>query len=171
MIGSLIGLQNWKRNLTTKGDRLRGQSENKGTPRGRKGEKKKISLSVFSPLPSFLRVSLCPLWFFFFSFFLCVPLLQAGGAGEAPEQPPTVRVTGVVRLVGSGPGVELLLSTEDREWHIDKNDQDKLRKLQQQTVTVEGEASSQERTFADGRSAGEWFYLRNIKIIDPEKAQ
>jgi hypothetical protein len=149
MIGSLIGLQNGKSNLTT-------------------NHTKKDDRHKHLPHSSFFRpCGWCGSWFFFF---LCAPLLQAGGAGEGREQPPIVRVTGVARLVGSGPGAELLLSTEDREWHIDEKDQDKLRKLQQQTVTVEGEASSQERIFADGRSAGEWFYLRNIKIIDPDHA-
>jgi hypothetical protein len=100
---------------------------------------------------------------------LCAALLAAGGAKEAGETPETVRVSGVVRLVGSGPVAELFISNEDREWQIDRKDRDKLRNLQQQTVTVEGEEWAEELTFADGRPAGERRYLRNIKIIEPKQ--
>ncbi|MDR0597314.1 MAG: hypothetical protein LBG14_02280 [Treponema sp.] len=104
-------------------------------------------------------------------FLLCAALAAALGAGDRGEKPETLRVTGTVRLVGSGPGIELLLSNEDREWHIDKKDRDKLWNLQQQIVTVEGEEWSEELAFADGRPAGERRHLRDIKIIEPERAQ
>jgi hypothetical protein len=87
----------------------------------------------------------------------------------APTVAATIRVTGRVRLVGSGPGMELVITGTGREWRIDKKDQDKLQHLQQQTLTVEGEESSQEMTFANGVSAGTWYYLRNIKIIEPSE--
>ena len=93
------------------------------------------------------------------------------GAPDRGEKPETLRVTGVVRLVGSGPGMELLLSNEEREWHIDQKDRDKLWNLQHQTVTLEGEERSEDLTFADGRPAGERRYLRNITIIEPDRAQ
>jgi hypothetical protein len=97
-------------------------------------------------------------------------MAAALGAQDRGEKQET-RITGTVRLVGSGPGIELLLSNEDREWHIDKKDRDKLWDLQQQIVTVEGEEWTEELTFADGRPAGERRHLRNIKIIEPEPAQ
>jgi hypothetical protein len=98
---------------------------------------------------------------------LCAGITAAAGAREDGEKPETIRVAGVVRLVGSGPGVELLISSEHREWHIDRKERDKLWNLQQQTVTVEGEERIEKPTFADGRPAGERRYLRNIKIIAP----
>jgi hypothetical protein len=101
----------------------------------------------------------------------CAALAAALGAQDRGETRETLRVAGVVRLVGSGPGVELLLSNEDREWHIDLRDRDKLWDLQQQTVTLEGEEWTEELTFADGRPAGERRYLRNITIIEPDGAQ
>jgi hypothetical protein len=100
---------------------------------------------------------------------LCAALAAALGSKEGGEKPETVRVTGVVRLVGSGPGTELLISNDDWEWQIDRKDRDKLWKLQQQTVTVEGEEWTEELTFADGRSAGERRHLRNIQIIEPKQ--
>jgi hypothetical protein len=92
----------------------------------------------------------------------------AMGADEGGEKPETVRVSGVVRLVGSSPVAELLISNERQEWHIEGRDRDKLWKLQQQTVSVEGEERTEQLTFANGRPAGERRYLGNIKIIDPD---
>jgi hypothetical protein len=83
------------------------------------------------------------------------------------EKPKTVQVTGRVRLIGSGPGIELVITGTNREWHIDKKDQDILWNLQQQNVTVEGRETSKEMTFANGTSAGTWYYLSDIKIIGP----
>jgi hypothetical protein len=95
-------------------------------------------------------------------------MAAALGSREAGETPETVRVSGVVRLVGSGPVAELLIANEDGEWRIDRKDQDRLWNLQRQTVTVEGEEWAEELTFADGRPAGERRHLRNVKIIEPE---
>ena len=95
-------------------------------------------------------------------------MAAALGAKEDSEKREILRITGVVRLVGSGPGMELLLSTEDREWHIDR---DKLWYLQHQSVTVEGEEQTEELIFANGRPAGERRCLKNITIIDPDQAQ
>lgn len=105
---------------------------------------------------------------------LSAAVLCGLGGQEESEKPQTIgvktQVTGRVRLVGSGPGVELVITgtdqdSHDREWRIDKKERDKLWNLQQQTVTVEGEESAEEMTFANGRSAGTWYFLRNIKII------
>jgi hypothetical protein len=60
----------------------------------------------------------------------------------------------------------LVISGDNREWRIDKKDQDTLMDLQQQTVTVEGRETSKEMTFANGTSAGTWYYLTDIKIIE-----
>jgi hypothetical protein len=89
----------------------------------------------------------------------------AMGAQEGGKKPETVRVSGVVRLVGSGPVAELFISNEWQEWRVEGTDRDKLWKLQQQTVTVEGEERREQLAFADGRPAGERRYLGNITII------
>jgi hypothetical protein len=102
---------------------------------------------------------------------LCAAMAVALGAREGGEKPEPVRVSGLVRLVGSGPGMELLISSEHQEWHIDRKEREKLWNLQQQTVTVEGEERTEELTFADGRPAGERHYLRNIKIIKPDPTE
>ncbi|GHV90921.1 hypothetical protein AGMMS50268_14240 [Spirochaetia bacterium] len=91
---------------------------------------------------------------------------QASPAKSEAIRP--VRVTGRVRLTGSGPGQELVITGTDREWRINKEDQNKLWDLQQQTVTVEGRETSKEMKFANGTSAGTWYFLENIKIIEPK---
>ncbi|MFP3043546.1 hypothetical protein LQZ19_17155 [Treponema primitia] len=102
--------------------------------------------------------------------FLMLPLMLSAvmlmGLGGQDEIPNTVRVTGRVRLIGSGPGMELVITGTDREWRIDKEDRDKLWDLQQQNVTVEGQESSQEMTFANGTPIGTWYFLRKIKVIE-----
>jgi hypothetical protein len=76
-----------------------------------------------------------------------------------------VQITGRVRLVGSALFAELVISNDEREWYVDKKEQKKLWDLQQQIVTVEGEESSMELTFANGTSAGTRYSLKNIKIL------
>ena len=105
-----------------------------------------------------------------FTFLLSAAVLCGMGTQDDREEPPIVRVTGRVRLTGSGPGQELVISgtdqdSHDREWRIAKEDQVTLMALQQQIVTVEGRETSKEMTFANGVSAGVWYYLRDIRII------
>jgi hypothetical protein len=92
---------------------------------------------------------------------------EGQGQGQPKAVGTRVRVSGRVRLVGSGPGTELVITGPEREWHIDRQDRDKLRHLQQQIVTVEGTEHAEEMTFANGVSAGTWYVLRDIRIIEP----
>jgi hypothetical protein len=89
------------------------------------------------------------------------------GQGEATVRSGAVnvRATGRVRLVGSGSLTELVISGEDREWHVDKKDEAALREFQQQIVTVEGTETSADLTFANGFPAGRRYALRDITII------
>ena len=75
------------------------------------------------------------------------------------------QVTGVVRLVGSGPLPELVITGPEFQWFIARDDRDKLHDLQHQTVTVEGEETIMELRFANNQFAGYRRNLRNIKII------
>jgi hypothetical protein len=95
--------------------------------------------------------------------FLC--LAAALPAGGKKEKAPVVRAAGRVRLVGSAPLSELVITGPDREWHIVKEEEQKLFDLQQRTVTVEGEETVVQLKFANGMSAGERRTLKNIKII------
>jgi hypothetical protein len=82
--------------------------------------------------------------------------------------PRLVQVSGRVRLVGSGIFSELVISGEDREWFIRKDEQSKLFEYQQSFVTVEGTETYTDLTFANGLPAGRRYTLKNIKVMSIE---
>jgi len=100
---------------------------------------------------------------------LCVSATLANALGSRENKAQTVHITGRVRLTGSGPLASLVITTEDREWRVDQADQQKLWQLQQQIVTVEGTEYFQDMTFANGSPAGRQYFLKDIKVIAPEK--
>jgi len=101
-------------------------------------------------------------------FFLCVIVISADDEHEKTE---TIKVTGVVRLIGTGNFPQIVITTEDIEWYLPKEDADKIFNLQHRKVTVEGEGSKRELKFASGRSAGTRYELRNIKIISVDSSE
>ena len=84
------------------------------------------------------------------------------------EQNPLVQATGRVRLVGNEPFTELVITGENRDWHIERDEQYKLRDLQQRTVTVDGIETVTALYWASGLPAGERYYLKDIKILKLE---
>ena len=90
---------------------------------------------------------------------------QTREAQTEPEEKRVVRVSGRVRLVGHDPFPELVISGEDGEWYIAKEEEYKLKDLQQRTVEIEGEETVIELIFASGISAGQRRTLTNIRII------
>jgi hypothetical protein len=109
-------------------------------------------------------------FFLFFFYFCLASFLPAMGNREKAEEPVTtmVRVTGRVRLVGSSPMAEIVITGAQNEWYVERNDEHKLKDLQHRTVTVEGEETVMELRFANGMSAGQRRMLRNIRIISIE---
>jgi len=95
-------------------------------------------------------------------FFLCGIVLFADGERENTE---TIKVTGVVRLIGTGNFPQIVITTTDKEWYVAKEDADKLNDLQHRKVTVEGKGIERELRFANGRSAGIRYELRNVKLV------
>jgi hypothetical protein len=86
---------------------------------------------------------------------------------EEIEALPLVRVTGIVRLVGSAPRLELVLSGEDGEWFIETENIEPFRNLQQQTATVEGRQDSEIlNAAADGRVALRRLILRDARVVE-----
>jgi hypothetical protein len=96
---------------------------------------------------------------------LCITALLPAGGNRDTEKANVVRVTGVVRLVGTGLFPELVITGPEMEWHITPDDEKKLHDLQSRTVTVEGIETVTEMKFANGLSAGKRRELKNIKII------
>jgi hypothetical protein len=79
-----------------------------------------------------------------------------------------VQVTGRVRLVGSAPITEIVITGPDREWYVSREEDRQLRELQHRTVTVEGYESVYELRFANGFYAGQRRTLKDIKILSVE---
>jgi len=96
---------------------------------------------------------------------LCVSALLPAGGKRDREKANVVRVTGTVRLVGTGYFPELVITGPEMEWHIAQDEAKKLHDLQHRTVTVEGVETVIELQFANGLSAGTRRELKNIKII------
>jgi hypothetical protein len=94
------------------------------------------------------------------------PPPEGGEAGEKSLE--TVRVTGRVRLVGSGVYTELVISGDGGEWHTEPEDRSKLINLQQRIVTVEGTLDSQELILPNREQPARWLILRDITVIHSE---
>ena len=88
--------------------------------------------------------------------------LSAGGQNSL------VLITGRVRLVGNEPFPELVITGTDRDWFINKNEEYKLKELQQRIVTVEGIETVTSMQWASGLPAGNRYSLKDIRIIKIE---
>jgi len=102
-------------------------------------------------------------------FLLCITALLPALGNRDREAAGVVRVTGVVRLVGTGLFPELVITGPEMEWHITADEEKKLRDMQHRTVTVEGVETVTETRFANGLSAGTRRELKNIKVIAVEE--
>jgi hypothetical protein len=96
------------------------------------------------------------------------------GQAEAKQSEPqrdlsrNVEVGGRVRLVGNSPMTSLVITGEDREWYVESGEKEKLMRLQQQNVTVIANEYYEDRVFANGTSAGRYYFLKDIIVIDPQ---
>jgi hypothetical protein len=77
-----------------------------------------------------------------------------------------VAASGRVRLVGSSPITSLVITGEGREWHIEPEEKEKFMDLQQQEITFRAKEYYYDHIFANGTSAGRFYYLKDIVIID-----
>jgi len=106
---------------------------------------------------------------FLLLFFLCITaaLFPLGNS----DKKNTVKITGLVRLVGAEPFTQLVINTPDGNWFIADEERAKLQDLQYRLVTVEGIASEIEMKFANGSSAGKRRELKQIKLIEVHQAE
>jgi hypothetical protein len=100
-----------------------------------------------------------------FLLFLAVVVFPVPGRGRQGIGKTNVEVSGRVRLVGSRPGMELVITGENREWYVKPKDQKKLMKFQQQIVRVKGKEYFVDLWFANGVFAGRRYTLENITIL------
>ena len=80
-----------------------------------------------------------------------------------------VKITGVVRLTGTAHFPEIVISADDCEWFVVKDEAGIFFEMQYQIVTIEAEESVKELRFANGISAGVRRELRNIRILSVER--
>ena len=93
---------------------------------------------------------------------------SALGEKEHGTKPQKVEISGRVRMVGNSPMTSLVISGENREWHIAPEEEKKLLLLQQRIVTVKAQEYYYDRFFADGSPGGRFYYLKDIVIISPK---
>jgi hypothetical protein len=96
---------------------------------------------------------------------LCI-VFPAPGLGQREPPKTAVEVSGRVRLVGSSPNTELVITGEDREWYVSAKDRKKLMKFQQRIVRVKGKESFVDLKFANGMSAGRRYILEDIRLVE-----
>jgi Flp pilus assembly protein TadD len=84
---------------------------------------------------------------------------------SAAEQNIPVRITGRVRLVGNEPFTELVITAQERDYFIEKDEEYKLKELQQRMVTVEGIQTVISLLWASGLPAGNRYSLKDIRIL------
>ena len=106
-----------------------------------------------------------------FLFFFSAAILFGRGNKDTPASDETgtvIQVTGRVRLVGSDPLPELVISGSEQQWYIARDEIPKLHELQQRTVTVEALETIIMLNFASGLPAGERRTLSNITVLEVE---
>jgi hypothetical protein len=97
-----------------------------------------------------------------------------GGAGagskslyESARTGALVEVTGRVRLVGSEPFPELVITDGDNhDWYIAREDRAALREFEQRTVTCRGVVSREEMTLANGKRLDDRRVLSAVKVVE-----
>jgi hypothetical protein len=78
-----------------------------------------------------------------------------------------VELTGRVRLVGSEPFPDLVLTgPDDQDWYLEGASRQLLRPYEQQTVSVRGKVELREMILANGRSLGFRRILLEVEILD-----
>jgi hypothetical protein len=94
------------------------------------------------------------------------PVQEESSAIEEEQKGVLVQVSGRVRLVGNAPFTELVITGNEDEWYIAREEAPLLHEFQHQTVTVEGLETVAELRFANGVFAGLRRTLRDIKILE-----
>ncbi|MDR1970974.1 MAG: hypothetical protein LBQ46_03540 [Treponema sp.] len=90
-----------------------------------------------------------------------------GPGGTLLHDGDRVELTGRVRLVGSEPFPDLVLTgPDDQDWYLEGASRQLLRPYEQQTVSVRGKVELREMILANGRSLGFRRILLEVEILD-----
>jgi hypothetical protein len=94
-----------------------------------------------------------------------VPTVNGPG-GELLRGGDIVELSGRVRLVGSEPFPDLVLTGgDDQDWYLDDASRQVLRFYEQRIVKVRGRVELKEMILANGRSLGFRRFLRDVEIL------
>jgi hypothetical protein len=95
------------------------------------------------------------------------PAIPAPAQAEPPAPADTlVEVSGRVRLVGSEPFPELVLTdSEEQTWYISPDDRKTLSGYEQQIVTIRGTVKITDMVLANGKSLGSRKTLSGITLV------
>ncbi|GHV92639.1 hypothetical protein AGMMS50268_31420 [Spirochaetia bacterium] len=95
-----------------------------------------------------------------------IPPASGAALYESAVSGQTVEVSGRVRLVGSEPFPDLVLTDEgDHTWYINADDRPTVAAYEQQTVTIRGTVELKEMVLANGRSLGSRRTLSGVTLI------
>jgi hypothetical protein len=79
-----------------------------------------------------------------------------------------VELSGRVRLLGSDPFPDLVLTGEGGEdWYLEGSDRRALQAYEQRSLRVRGRVELRELVLANGRSLGFRRFLRDVEILEP----
>jgi hypothetical protein len=128
--------------------------------------------------------------FLAFSLFSALPVFSFGRRDTAPAAPgpvpegasvpvvsgpeedflrggDLVELSGRVRLVGSEPFPDLVLTgKDDQDWYLEGSSRQVLRFYEQRTVKVRGRVELREMILANGRSMGFRRFLCDVEILE-----
>jgi hypothetical protein len=92
-----------------------------------------------------------------------------GAEGQFSRGDEEIRVVrGRVRLVGSSPFIEMVISDEDGfDWYLEPGEGKILEDYQQRIITVRGKVRVQELFLANGAPLGSRRILRDVSLVSP----
>jgi hypothetical protein len=95
--------------------------------------------------------------------------VDTGNLYDTVQSGQTVELSGTIRLVGSQPFPELVLSDAGgNDWYIARESRALVSGYEQRTVTVRGKAELKEMVLADGRSLGHRRILSELVLLKPK---
>ncbi|GMO62676.1 MAG: hypothetical protein Ta2A_09490 [Treponemataceae bacterium] len=83
-----------------------------------------------------------------------------------------ITVTGAVRLVGSAPFYDVVITdSAGKDWFIESSEQKQFEQFQQQKITVQASVEYIDMVLADGKFLGQRAIIKNVKLKSKPKSQ
>jgi len=100
-----------------------------------------------------------------------LPMMSSYSLGqkdsELAQQGQSLRLEGIIRLVGNEPFTSLVLTdAAGVDWYISNNEKETILPFLQQQVTIEGTVKIQKQVLANGKELPDKKIIENIKVLD-----